>query len=304
MRRAVLVYNPAAGPRRRHGARLPAVLEALRAGGIAAVPAPTGHPGHATELARAAVAGGEAGIVIAWGGDGTVRETAAGLVGTPVALGVLPGGTTNVVSIAFGLGRNPLRAARRLGGLEARPIDVGLCDGRPFLMQASCGLESYLMHRVHQGPLKSRLGLVGIVLHSLPVMREYGYPEIEVVADGRALRATGAMVCNISEVAGPYRMIPDGRFDDGRLELLVFRGRGMRAVVGFAADLFIGRHPRRRDVEILPVERVSLAGPPGTFVQIDGDAISLSRPVEVRLAEARLMALVEPGRLSRRSPGP
>jgi diacylglycerol kinase (ATP) len=303
MRRAVLVYNPAAG-RRRHGARLPAVLEALREGGIAAEPAPTARPHHATELARAAVAGGSAEIVIAWGGDGTVRETAAGLVGTKLALGVLPGGTTNVVSIAFGLGRNPLRAARRLGRLDPRLIDVGLCDGRPFLMQASCGPESYLMHRVHQGPMKTRFGLAGIVLHSLPILREYDYPEIEVVADGRSLQAFGAMVCNISEVAGPYRMIPEGRFDDGRLELLLFRGRGMRAVVGFAADLFIGRHVRRRDVEILPVERVSLAGPPGTFVQIDGDAISVPHPVEVSLAEAKLLALVEPECLSRRSPAP
>jgi diacylglycerol kinase (ATP) len=303
MRRAVLVYNPAAG-RRRHGARLPAVLEALREGGIAAEPVPTERPHHATELARAAAAGGTAEAVIAWGGDGTVREIATGLVGTSVALGVLPGGTTNVVSIAFGLGRNPLRAARRLGRLEPRPIDVGLCDGRPFLMQASCGPESYLMHRVHQGALKTRFGLIGIMLHSLPILREYGYPEIEVVADGRAIRAASAMVCNISEVAGPFRMIPDGRFDDGRLELIVLHGRGMRAVVGFAADLFIGRHSRRRDVEILPVERVTLAGPPGSFVQIDGDAISVPHPVEVRLAEAKLLALVEPERLSRRSPAP
>jgi diacylglycerol kinase (ATP) len=303
MRRGVLVYNPAAG-RRRHGARLPAVLEALREGGIAAAPVPTERPQHATELARAAAAGGAVETVIAWGGDGTVRETACGLLDTPVALGVLPGGTTNVVSIAFGLGRNPLRAARRLGRLEPRPIDVGLCDGRPFLMQASCGPESYLMHRVHEGAMKTRLGLAGIVLHSLPILREYGYPEIEVVADGRPMRATSAMVCNISEVAGPYRMIPDGAFDDGRIELLLFRGRGMRAVVGFAADLFIGRQHRRRDVEILPVERATLAGPAGTFVQIDGDAISRARPVEVRLAQARLRALVEPERLSRRSPAP
>jgi diacylglycerol kinase family enzyme len=107
------------------------------------------------------------------------------------------------------------------------------------------------------------------------------------------------MVCNISEVAGPYRMTPEGRFDDGRLELMVFRGRGRRAIAGFAVDLFRGAHLRRRDVEVRQVECVRLLGPAGSPVQIDGDAVDAPHPIEIRMADSGLRALVEPERLSR-----
>jgi diacylglycerol kinase family enzyme len=297
MRRALLLYNPVSG-RRRHQRLLPRVVQALEAGGLATEARPTPGPGGATAEARQAAAAGSADVVIAYGGDGTVREVAHGLLGSPVALGVLPGGTTNVVSIAFGLGTDPLAAARRLGSLAAAPIDVGACGAHPFLMQASSGVEAYLMARL-DSRLKARLGFGGPFLQAFGAFVRYSYPPIEFEADGRADAATGVMVCNISEVAGPYRMAPQGRFDDGRLELMVFRGRSRAAVAAFTADLFRGVHARRRDVEIRPVETLRLLGPAGSPVQIDGDAVRDPHPLEIRMADLKLLALVAPERLSR-----
>jgi diacylglycerol kinase family enzyme len=291
MRRALLVYNPTAG-RQRHAERLGEILDALREGGIDAQPAPTERPHHATQLARAAAAAGEAEVVIAWGGDGTVREVATGLLGSDVALGVLPGGTVNVVAIALGLPRRAPAAARVLGGLQPRPIDVGLCAGHPFLMQASSGIEARLMAVIAGSRLKTRLGLLGIVIKSLPVALHYAFPDIELRVDGRPARAKGAMVCNISEVAGPYRMIPDGRFDDGRLEMLLFHGRGRSAALGFCVDLFFGVHAHRRDVEILDgIHEVRFEGPAGAPIQVDGDALEASHPCTVGLSPHRLRVL-------------
>ena len=297
MRRALLLYNPVSG-RRRHRRLLPRILEALREGGLETEARPSPGPGGATREARQAGIAGAVDVVIAYGGDGTVREVADGLLGTSVALGVLPGGTTNVVSIAFGLGTDPVAAARRLGSLAAAPIDVGLCGDHPFLMQASSGVEAYLMARL-DSRLKARLGFGGPFLQAFGALVRYSYPAIEFEADGRADAATGIMVCNISEVAGPYRMAPEGHFDDGRLEMLVFRGRTRAAVAGFAMDLFRGAHARRGDVEIRPVERIRLLGPAGSPVQIDGDAVRDPHPLEIRMADRKLRALVSPERLSR-----
>jgi len=297
MRRALLLYNPVSG-RRRHQRLLPRILCALREGGLEVEGQPTSGPRGATAAARLAAAAASVEVVIAYGGDGTVRETAEGLLGSRVALGVLPGGTTNVVSIAFGLGTDPVAAARRLGSLAAAPIDVGLCGGHPFLMQASSGVEAYLMARL-DSRLKARLGFGGPFLQGFGALVRYSYPAIEFEADGRTDAATGIMVCNISEVAGPYRMAPQGHFDDGRLEMLVFRGRTRASVAGFAVDLFRGVHARRGDVEIRPVERLRLLGPAGSPVQIDGDALRDPHPLEIRMADRKLLALVAPERLSR-----
>src|SRR5262249_43385485 len=97
VRRAALIYNPTSG-RRKHAQVLDPVLATLRGGGFAVEPAPTSYAGEATVLARGLAADGcEA--VFSLGGDGTAREVAAGLLGTPTALGFLPGGTANVLTL-------------------------------------------------------------------------------------------------------------------------------------------------------------------------------------------------------------
>jgi diacylglycerol kinase family enzyme len=291
MRRALLIYNPASG-RRRHPRLLAKILDGLRSGGIQAEPVATGGRQHATSLARDAARRG-LDLVIAYGGDGTVRETATGLLGTSVPLGVLPGGTTNVVAAAFGLPRDPVRAARVLGSLEPRSVDVGICGGHPFLMQASSGFESYMMARLSVA-LKTRLGLAGPLLQALPKVFRYTFPVLQLVADGRELHATGAIVCNISEFGGSYRVAPGGRFDDGELELVLFHGRTPLAVVSFCVDLVRGVQARRRDVEIMAARNVRFVGPAGTLVQIDGDVVPDPHPIDVGLAPERLRALVHP----------
>jgi diacylglycerol kinase family enzyme len=288
MRRGLLIYNPKSGMRW-HARRLPAIVETLRAGGIEARPSPTERAGHATELARDGAASHD--VVFAYGGDGTVREVVQGLHGSDTPLGVLPGGTTNVVALAFGLTREPIEAARRLCTLAPRAIDVGLCGERRFLMQASTGVEAYLMARLDPG-LKAWLGFTGAVLQAIGVFLRYDYPQLQLRVDGEPVSVTGAMVCNIPQVAGPYRMAPAGSFEDQKLEILLFRGRSRRAVASFCLDLYRGTHDRRPDVELRPVREVVFEGPPEAFVQIDGDVVLDPLPISVRLAERRLMALV------------
>jgi diacylglycerol kinase family enzyme len=82
MRRASLIYNPRSG-RQRHGERLAAILATLRAGGFDVEPVPTAFAGQATALARERRE--DSAVVFSYGGDGTAREVAAGLMGGPAA---------------------------------------------------------------------------------------------------------------------------------------------------------------------------------------------------------------------------
>ena len=109
---AALIYNPASGSGQPKEIQLPRLLERLHALGIDARPAPTDSPGHATELAREALRQ-DASLVIGWGGDGTINEIAAGMLGIETPLGVLPGGTVNVFARATGI---PRGVSRRLAG--------------------------------------------------------------------------------------------------------------------------------------------------------------------------------------------
>ncbi|MEA2452008.1 MAG: hypothetical protein QOG04_718 [Actinomycetota bacterium] len=116
--------------------------------------------GHASELARDAVDQGFD-AVLAFGGDGTINEAAQDLVETDVALGVIPGGSTNVLARALGVPADPVEAvafaASHLRSGTKRRINVGRIGARYFLFSCGMGLDAEVVKRVeadHEGKLK------------------------------------------------------------------------------------------------------------------------------------------------------
>jgi diacylglycerol kinase (ATP) len=287
MRPAALIYNPRSG-RQRHARRLGAILAALKAGGFDVEPVPTTFAGEATALARERRETSE--VVLAFGGDGTAREVAAGLLGGPAALGVLPGGTANLLALSLGLPREPVAAAAALRHLPARPFDVGLAGESPFLMMVSAGLDATLLAALDTR-LKWRFGRAAILGQGIAEWWRYAYPPLEVTADGERLDATFAAVSNTPYYAGPFRLAPEARTDDGWLELTRFRGTGKAATLGFCLDLLRSAHVRRPDVEVRRVREVRFAAPAGAAVQVDGDLCRERLPVTVRIASERLLVL-------------
>jgi YegS/Rv2252/BmrU family lipid kinase len=284
---AILIYNPAAGHRRgrRHVA---ALVRELATGGPPVEARATERPGDATALARQA-AGDGAPIVFALGGDGTVREVAAGLLGGDAVLGVLPGGTANVVARSLGLPPKPLDAARALKRLPAREIDVGLCGDEVFLMLASLGLDASALRLV--SPLAKRwFGRAAVALAGLGAWWRHDYAEFEILVDGHAVGATFAAACNLPLYGGDIRLAPDARPDDGLLDVVLFRGAGRRATLAFVRDVMAGRHLARDDVSVLKASEVVVTDP-DTPLQIDGDPLANRLGTEIRLADRRLRIL-------------
>jgi len=288
MRRAALLYNPRAG-QGRGGRALARVGVELRRG-WALEELPSDGPRRLRELARDAVAR-RLDAVFVLGGDGTLRLAASELVGSPTALGALPGGTTNVVAGALGLPADPVRAARALASAVTRQLDVGRAGDGVFLMQVSGGLDARVMAAVDPR-WKRRLGKLAIVWTGLRVLVRYRFPPFALEVDGAPAAATGFVAVNLPQYAGRFEIVPGARVDDRQLELLLFRGRTRRAALGFALDLARGRHAGRADVEIRRVERLRLAGPQRLALQGDGDPFDAAPPFDVRLSSRRLTVLV------------
>ncbi len=86
--------------------------------------------------------------------------------------------------------------------------------------------------------------------------------------------------------------MPGARADDGRLDLLLFRGRRRRDALGFALDLLRGRHVGRDDVEVVPAGEARLLGPAGAALQVDGDPYRPELPLALGLAAGAIDLLV------------
>lgn len=288
MRRSVLIYNLKAG----HWRTVKAVenLTAILVGrGFEVEALSTEETGHATRLAQRAASQG-ADTVFVFGGDGTIREAAAGLLGSTTALGPIPGGTSNVICYSLGLPPDPLAAVAELSRLSPQDMDVGLCGDQVFLMQASVGLDARIMARLHY-QVKRYLGRPGILGTGLVQWSLYEFPVIELLVDGQHFQATFAAVCNLSHYGGKWAMAPDASPHDRLLDLVFFQGIGRAPTLGFSLDFLRGRHLSRADVERLVIEEVELRGPANANLQVDGDAVPLRLPVTIRLAPQRLRIL-------------
>src|ERR1700685_445649 len=85
------------------------------------------------------------GLLIAWGGDGTVTACAEGVAGTGVPLAVIPLGTGNLLARNVGLPMGLEEALEvALGGVQ-QPVDAGRVNGKLFLVMAGLGLGARML---------------------------------------------------------------------------------------------------------------------------------------------------------------
>jgi len=287
VRRAVLIFNPRAGQRRARRA-LPEIRRILAADFEIDLQ-PTEGPDHCRALARQALAE-RSDVFFVLGGDGTLRVAASVLAGSEVAIGALPGGTTNVVAGALGLPNDPVAAARALLSAEPMLMDLGLSGGEPFLMQLSGGLDAQVMGHVAPRS-KKLLGKGAVALAGVRELLRYRFPIFSLQIDGVATQATGFVIANLSHYAGRFKIVPGARADDRQLELLLFHGVRRRDAMGFALALARGRHFERPDVEVRSFTSLRVTAPAALQLQADGDAFVAAAPFTVTLAPERLKML-------------
>lgn len=279
MARALLITNPAAA--RTQPRAVDAVMRTLRSAGWEAEVLATGGPGDARRLAEYGVAE-KVDVVAVFGGDGTTMQAAAALVGTEVSLGVIPGGTGNLLAGNLRIPASPERAARSLVAGRPRPFDLGRME-RPdglyyFAVACGAGYDA----RVMAGTLsehKRRWGMAAYVATTLRLIGEIRSAAHVITIDGVEYDANAAMVlvANCGEVIPPFVRLRAGiRPDDGLLDVVVMRAnsfsQSVRAVwellreptLGEGDDTFVGYASGREiRVESDPIQPVQLDGEPG-----------------------------------------
>lgn len=278
MTRALIITNPAAA-RTRPGI-VSVIMETFRAGGWQAELAATGGPGDARRLAQEGVNAGVDAVVV-FGGDGTTMQAAASLVGTEVNLGLIPGGTGNLLAGNLRIPASPARAAAALLKSRVRRIDLGRMD-RPdgvhyFAVACGSGYDARVMAET-PGAQKRRWGMAAYVATTLRLIRELKCAKYVITVDGTEYSADAAMVlvANCGEVIPPYiRLGPGIAPDDGLLDVVVVRANGFGQGVRAIWDLFRTHPPigsggsvgfaRGREVRVVatPAQPAQLDGEPG-----------------------------------------
>lgn len=260
---------------------------------------------HATALAADAVDRGF-GAVVVFGGDGTVNEAVQTLVGTDVALGVLPGGSTNVMARSLGIPRDPVDAtafvAARLRSSARRSINVGVNNDRYFVFSTGIGLDAEVVKRVEADPeAKARSAEWTFLRKALAAgIREYrgADPSIAVEVEGREpTKAVFAICCNGRPFTYFKRLPVDacpGATLDGGLDVYSLRKIRLATVPRIAWSVFVSRshvgwRTSRYDHD---VPAVTLRAGRPLPVQVDGDYVGEQDLAVIRSVPKGLEVLV------------
>lgn len=277
----VAIWNPASGS-------APSETDLRGALGDDAELVPTTEEDPGPGQTRAAVDGGSE-IVVACGGDGTVRACLDPLAFTDTALAIVPLGTGNLLATNLGIPPG-LDAAAGVGRGGRRRIDLGRVNGEAFAVMAGSGFDA-LMIRDANETLKSKVGTAAYVLSGARNLKS-GLVHTTITVDGSVWfsgRTTMVLVGNFGEISGGLEVFPDARPDDGVLDIAVMWASNLREWASVAWRL-VRRRPQRLEL----VRRLQ-----GTHIVVEHDE---ARPYELdgeaREPTKRLEFSVEPGAIA------
>ena len=165
------------------------------------------------------------------------------------------------------------RVVRALERNERHCIDVGLANGRLFLLMAGVGFDAHVVHVLDE----RRSGPIGLLSYALPAasaVARYGFPPVRVDVDGRRVfgpKPGVVMVANLPQYGTGFSLIPGARGDDGLLDVLCLPCSS-RVKLGQLLALAAGqRHLAVAGAIQATGRRVEVVSTAPVPVQIDGD---------------------------------
>jgi len=254
---------------------------------------------------------GAVGLVVAIGGDGTVRDTAGVLAGSAIPLGIVPAGTGNLLAATLGVPRDAAAALAALRDGEPRSIDLGeaswagAATGEPagssaFVVATGAGLDARFLAAA-SAEAKRRYGIGAYLAAALAQATDLRPRPTTLVVDGQRHETESivVLIANAGElIPGLLRPRLPVRPDDGWLHVFVVRGGVVGSVIGALELLAAGEAGRTATGSASRFSAreviVEIDVDPPDPVQVDGDRVGAGR-LEARVRPGAVRILVPSG---------
>lgn len=274
--------------------------DAFRRAGIEWDIAITHGIGDGKELASQALEDG-VDVVAVYGGDGTVMEAASALVGTDTPLLILGGGTGNLVAAELRLPTVLEKSCELIceETFARRAIDVGVMDGRSFLLRVGCGLETGVVHDATR-ELKDHFGKWAYIFAGIKAIQESTHAEYEVRIDGEIVIQETGVACVIANAGtvglGKLTLAPSVIIDDGLLDVFFLRKANIEGIVDLAVKM-MGIDQWKFDGEPILDASAMLNSWQGKKIEVHTDPVQEIQADGDVVAETPMIAEVKPASL-------
>jgi YegS/Rv2252/BmrU family lipid kinase len=299
--RGQLIYNPMAG-RFPSQALVERSAKILETNGWEMDVVQTNGGSHIAQLSKRAAVMGLDAVFIA-GGDGSLHQAAAGLLDSDTALAVLPAGTANVWAQELGL---PSLSWTNLTALdtsvnkllngEVRTMDVGICQGIPFLLWGGIGFDAFIVHHLEpRSRWQKQFASTQYFANAAWYARTWSGMDLQIWADGEKVTGTYivAVVTNIHLYAGGLaELSTSARIDDGKMDLWLFAGDSLQEIIQHMYDLASGRHFESENISFISCQEILIKSSQDLFLQLDGEPVQPSKKVSIMIQPQSLKVMV------------
>ncbi len=238
----------------------------------------TERPEGGTDAAKRAIAD-NCDRVVAVGGDGTVNEVANALIGTEVALGVVPVGTGNDYARTLHLPSDPVEAAKTAIEGATRRVDVGRVEGKKdFVNIAGVGFDAEVMTRFNSpGPITRALPVKArYYLSILRTFASYRGTRARLTLDGQVRTVDNLLLLAVgcAEYYGAgMHILPDADLQDGLFDLAWGQDVRLKDLSKLMGLIYHGKHVGHANVRMARAKRVEVSCEPATKFHLDGDVL-------------------------------
>jgi diacylglycerol kinase (ATP) len=275
IRSVLMIANPAS---RRGAGAIRSATRTFASLGLPCDVVVTAHRGHATEILTAirTARGHDYDAIFTLGGDGTAVEVISALSPGGPPVGVLPGGTGNLLARALGIPLSVPRAIRALVHGDEAMVDMGrLGDGTRFVIGAGVGIDASMIAGTSPA-WKRRAGVMAyVVAGSAHVLRRRRFVAT-VTVDGETVtrQAAVVLVANFGVLLNGLVTLGAGiRRDDGKLDVCIFDPVTTIDIARVTYKLLFRDFRPDRAMTYIRGERIVVQTEPALPAQADGELI-------------------------------
>ncbi len=260
----------------------------------------TAYAGHATEIARQAVAKGFD-AVVAVGGDGTVNEVGRALVETDTALGIIPCGSGNGLARHLGIPLHPAKAIGIINDFVVHKLDYGTINDRPFFCTCGVGFDAFISEKFAEAGKRGPLTYVENTLRSGLLYK----PQTYTIEDENGKETCHAFLiacANASQYGNDAYIAPFASMKDGLLDVVVMEPFNALEAPQVALQLFTGTLPENSHVKTFKATQLRISREEEGVAHFDGDPFLTGRTIDIALHRHAFNVIVNADKGNRRFP--
>lgn len=257
--------------------------------------------GDAQRFAQQAVAAG-VDVVAANGGDGTVMEVAQGVMGSQIPMGILPGGTANLVSVELGIPKDLRKAAQVIASDTSviTKVDMGKIGEDYFLLRVGLGIASEKV-KLADREMKDRYGIAAYSIAGAKSIMGAQKAQYRLILDGEVIEEEG-VTCIIDNAGNlgraEFRAAKDISMSDGLLDVILIHDIGVKSLMTTLTSI-AGRQLDSSKVFHWQAAKIEIEADPPLDIQIDGE-LGGQTPITIETIP-QVVGVVTPGSLPKNS---